>query len=248
MYVSVVIPFYNSNEYINLTLDSIFMNLDLVKEVIIVQDRGSCNPVFDSVYASKVKVILNQSRFRGAGYVRWLGVQHATGDYIAFVDADDIWSADKLPRQLDFMADNDIHFSFMGFKHFRGFYPLGNEDAILPSGPYTIDRFLKKQFVVPCLTVMLSKCAGEFVRFNTLKRRNDYLMWFQLLNDLESHGLRWSGISEVGGYHRLHSNSLTKSRLRSALDQFIFFRKCGLGNIKSSVYMVYYLFNTIGSR
>jgi len=246
--VSVVIPFFNANKYLYDTLSSVFENEEFIREVIIVQDKGSCPPIISAEFSHKTSVKVNESKYGGAGYARWLGVQQSKGDFIAFIDADDLWVSDKLPKQLDFMQRNSLDFSFMAFSHFRGDEHHDKKRPIIPKGPYTIDRFLKKSFVVPCLTVMISREVKSSVSFNTLKRRNDYFMWFQLLLKLESQNKAWAGFPEIGGYHRLHAESLTRSRIKSVIDQYVFLRKCAFGLFKTCFYMVCYLFNTLGTR
>lgn len=251
--VSVVIPFYNANRFINDAIASVQRNSNYVREILLVVDRGSDPPKLESQYSNDVTIIYNDSEKGGAGYVRWLGVQRASGEFIAFLDSDDIWSSDKLHKQIGCMKENDIDFSFMAFRHFRTCDALGvplpgGFAQQIPNGPFTLERFFKKDFVVPCLTVVISSRCLDGIHPNVLKRRNDYFMWYGLIEYIERNDMRWSGMKELGGYHRIHEEGLTSSRVKSAFHQYIFYKRCRLSLIDRMRYMIFYLVNTIGSR
>lgn len=97
--VSVVIPVFNGEKYIEATLEGVFGQTHPDIEVIVVDD-GSCDATLDilSRYGDRVRVIQQQNS--GSAAARNRGLQEATGDWIAFVDADDIWLPEKLEKQL----------------------------------------------------------------------------------------------------------------------------------------------------
>lgn len=248
--VTVIVPFHNGNKYLSFTLESIFSQQHFVIDVIIVQDIFSEAPLIDKKYKEKVRILCNGTQVGGAGIVRWIGATYATGDWVAFCDADDLWSKSKLEEQIFLMKRDGLHFSFGGFSHFRHINSgsIVNSRVFMPAAPYSLDGLLKKKFVVPCFTVLLSKKAAALVRPNKLKRRNDYLMWFNLIHDLESRNLGWGGLPVFSGWHRLHSEALTSSRVKSVQSQFVFYRSCGFNLIATFKYMMHYLYRTIGSR
>lgn len=151
------------------------------------------------------------------------------------------------------MIRHKIDFTFMAFKHFKTSDAHGqpspdNFTPHVPKGPFTLERFLRKNFVVPCLTVVISRrCLGG-IRPNTLKRRNDYYMWYGLIKYIERNNMKWVGMTELGGYHRIHTGSLTSSRIKSVFHQYLFYKHCGFGFKERARYMLSYLCNTIGSR
>ena len=100
----------------------------------------------------------------GAGVCRWLGASHAVSRWVAFCDADDLWSADKLKVQLDAMLEHGLHFSFLSFAHFRLNARLEWEPSrvLHQKGPYTLGAFLRKKFIVPCFTVVVSRWVNRF--------------------------------------------------------------------------------------
>ena len=62
----------------------------------------------------KIKIIKN-SKNLGAGISRNIGIKHANGEIIAFVDSDDFWLPDKLERQTKFMQENNYDFTFCNY-------------------------------------------------------------------------------------------------------------------------------------
>ena len=168
-------------------------------------------------------------------------------DEVTPVDCDDLWFADKCRIQLNEMHHNKLAFSFAGFTHFVN---LNDKifDPIVPHPPYTLESFFKKNFTIGCLTVMINKDLIGDVPVVYLKRRNDYGLWFHVINECISKSLKWGGIDNVVAQHRISKGSLSSSKLKSAIYYFKFLRFCGFSYYRSTIYWFYYFFNTIGSR
>lgn len=244
--VSVVIPFYNGNKYFHETLNSIAQNASMLEEVIIVVDHNSEKPCYlDSEFQLPIKVVNNFTAERGPGVCRAIGYNTAKARFVAFLDSDDLWAVGKLEMQVKLMLQSGLAFSFHAFKHFslEKEYPM-----ICPSADCTVDNFLSKAFVVGCLTVMVDKSKVPSVSANTLKMRNDYFMWYQIIKYIESRSMKWGAVNGPAAYHRLHRESLTSSRLKSVLAQFVLYRKCGLTYVGTFYYLSLYFIRGLGSR
>lgn len=92
--ISVVIPAYNCSTYIAATLDSVLAQTLPAHEIIVVDDGSSDNT--PEVVASYPKVHLIRQVNQGVSAARNTGVRQAQGDWIAFIDGDDIWHPEKL--------------------------------------------------------------------------------------------------------------------------------------------------------
>jgi len=103
--VSVVMPAYNAERFVGEALDSVLKQSHRRLEVIVVDD-GSTDGTGARVrgYGDQVQYI--QQINAGAGAARNRGLEAATGDYIAFLDADDLWRPEKLEVQLGIAARN----------------------------------------------------------------------------------------------------------------------------------------------
>lgn len=102
--VSVVLPVYNGDRFIARALDSILSQDPPPLEVIVVDD-GSTDGTADTVrrYTQAAQVSLLRQDNQGPAAARNRGIECASGDYLAFIDADDQWPAGRLRWQLDYL-------------------------------------------------------------------------------------------------------------------------------------------------
>ena len=103
--VSVVMPAYNAERFIDEALESVLNQSHQQLEVIVVDD-GSTDGTAARVQAYGDPVRYLQQVNAGVGAARNSGLEAATGDYIAFLDADDLWRPEKLDVQLEIAARN----------------------------------------------------------------------------------------------------------------------------------------------
>ncbi len=96
--ISVIIPAHNVERYVAEAIDSV-LNQTLTPAEVVIVDDGSNDRTGEiaSRYGQPVKVI--SQRVGGSGPARNLAVRNSTGDWLAFLDADDIWLPEKLERQ-----------------------------------------------------------------------------------------------------------------------------------------------------
>lgn len=113
--VSVIIPIYNSGKYLREAIDSVLAQNYRPLEVLVVDDGSTDNgPELASSYGSEVRVIAIPHR--GHPAARNAGIAASTGDFLAFLDADDLWTANKLDLQIEAFAANpslDLVFGHM---------------------------------------------------------------------------------------------------------------------------------------
>lgn len=104
--VSIIIPTYNSAEYIAETIDSALKQTYEPKEVIVVDD-GSTDNTRDIIksYVRRVKYIRKENG--GPASARNLGIKESNGEFIALLDSDDIWLPEKLEFQIKLIEDDD---------------------------------------------------------------------------------------------------------------------------------------------
>lgn len=101
--VSVIIPAYNSQNFIAKAIQSA-LNQSYANIEIIVVDDGSTDSTEEIVRSICGPIVYYRQRNHGAGMARTVGVKHARGEWIAFLDSDDVWHPDKLALQLQ-LAD-----------------------------------------------------------------------------------------------------------------------------------------------
>lgn len=111
--VSVVIPVYNGEAFVATAINSVLTQQYENIEIIVVNDLSTDNTLAVlETFSDQIRVI-NNNENKGASFSRNQGIKAATGDYIAFLDADDIWFPNKLNRQIDALTSHpDCLFSY----------------------------------------------------------------------------------------------------------------------------------------
>jgi len=111
----------------------------------------------------------------GAAVARNTALRMAKGQWIAFLDSDDLWNPEKLERQLNFMADNDYAFTYHKYEEIDENGHLLNR---IITGPEHISRIGMLSYCWPgCLTVMYNRSIIGDMRIPDIKKNNDYAMW-----------------------------------------------------------------------
>ncbi len=116
--VSVIIPAYNAERYLAEALASVFGQSRVPEEIIVVDD-GSTDRTEEVVRKHGEAIRFLKQPHRGPGAARNLGVESARGEFIAFLDADDLWLPEKLSAQLDlFRTRPNIDMAFGRVRQF----------------------------------------------------------------------------------------------------------------------------------
>ena len=119
MFVSVIIPYYKTVNYIESTVKSVLNQTYKNFEIIIIYDDNNQKD-FKFIQSLKlldkrIKIISNKKNI-GAGLSRNIGIRNCKGDYICFIDSDDLWEKNKLSKQLNFMMKNNYSISHTSYK------------------------------------------------------------------------------------------------------------------------------------
>lgn len=183
--VSIVMPSYNSADYIIESIKSVQNQTYVNWELIIVDDCSTDDTIkvvieyLKSINDQRISLI-TLSLNKGAANARNIALAKSNGQYIAFLDSDDIWLPEKLEEQIDFMETGDLLFTYT---RYYVKYENQNELSKIVSGPKVISRFLMYLYCWPgCLTVIYNKDKLGVIQINNVRKHNDYLMWLILIN------------------------------------------------------------------
>lgn len=116
--VSVIIPFYNRIDWLEQAVGSVFNQTYSNIEVIVVND-GSKENISNFLNKYSERIIYIHKKNEGPGATRNCGIEIATGDYLTFLDSDDLWLPHKTEKQLSFMLENDYIWSHTGGAYFQ---------------------------------------------------------------------------------------------------------------------------------
>lgn len=208
--VSVIMPTYNCGKYIAESIRSIQAQTYENWELWIVDDHSTDDT------AKEVEKFLGDQRIHyiylqkngGPAAARNEALRRAKGDFIAFLDSDDIWYPDKLERQLAFMNEMKCFFSCTGYRKM-------NEDGqsmntvILPhaSAGYWKTYFLSNP--IGNSTVLYDRRYFGDRQVPLIRKRNDFALWLQLLRS----GERCYGIDDVLMDYRVRSQSISSNKM-----------------------------------
>lgn len=177
--VSIITPSFNTGAYIAETIQSVLVQTYDRWEMIIVDDCSTDNTdqVVSEFTDPRIRYYKNQTN-RGAAICRNQALRKAKGDWIAFLDSDDLWMPQKLELQLQFMKQNHISFSYTRYREMDEAHTRILKEV---SGPNRITRRGMYRYCWPgCLTVMYHAKTIGLVQIRDLKKHNDYAMWLKV--------------------------------------------------------------------
>lgn len=265
--VSVIMPAYNAEKTILQSVESVFEQSYTEWELIIVDDCSTDRTVeiieafLEKRLTKDIKDydrdkhknnedpedggypqirILKNSENRGVAYSRNKGVDLAEGEWIAFLDSDDLWTPEKLEKQVKYVIDHDMKegliFTGSTFMTEKG-APL---DYILRV-PEKIDRReLQKQNVISCSSALVSRDLILKYRFpESIKTiHEDFAVWLGILDSIKYA----YGIDEPLLNYRISEASKSGKKTKAALMNWNTYRYVGLGFVQCLYYMIHYAF------
>ncbi len=211
--VSIIVPNYNSEKFLKETIDSVLAQTYENWELLIVDDCSTDGSVeiIRSYKDSRIVLYENETNC-GAAYSRNVALQKARGKWIAFLDSDDLWTEEKLEKQVAFMEENNYLFSYTDYERIdEDSNPLG--EVIV--GPKKIGR--RKMFrynYLGCLTVMYNREAlGLFQVENEIGNgRNDYALWLKISRSAKCYRL-----NETLAKYRMRTSSLSHGSFKKLI-------------------------------
>lgn len=246
--VSIITPSYNSEKYILDTITSVQQQTYDNWEMIIVDDcsiDSTCSIVEKiSIEDSRIKLI-RQEKNSGAGIARTRALHEATGRYIAYLDADDIWLPNKLKRQIEFMTDKNAAFSCTSYEVINDFGQRLNKTIhMLPKVNYV--GFLTNNLLQTVgIMVDTETVNTKYLEMPDIRRRQDAATWLQVLKA----GYECYGLDEVLAQYRRTENSLSSNKLKAVKGMWHLYRDIEHLSFPLSCYcFMRYAFLAIGKR
>ncbi len=204
--ISVVIPCYNSRRFILHTLSSVFSQKGIDMEVIVV-DNGSSDGTIEEVKRHFPSVALLHQSIPGASAARNMGLFHSQGEYVAFLDADDLWAPEKLKIQLRYLPCDFLYTDAQIFGEGDAVGKRRGEIHSCPSGK-VLEELLLNNFITTSSVLIkrdiLIKEGGFDESFYAIE---DWELWLRIAKDRE---ITFIPLPLV--LYRLHPHSLSADR------------------------------------
>lgn len=180
--VSVIVPCYNASRFVRYAVESILNQTEDDFELLLIDDSSSDNTaqILSELREidQRIEVYYNKIN-RGVSYCRNLGIEQAKGEWIAFLDADDVWYSKKLELQLELATKTSSPFVYTSYSHLD---ENGKEYEFTYSIPeQTTFKRLSKWSHISTSGVLLRKSFLSSDRFERNDLREDYYLWLRLL-------------------------------------------------------------------
>lgn len=178
--VSIVMPSYNTQQYISESIESVLAQTYPHWELIIVDDCSTDDTesaVGKYLQDERIRFLKNEKN-SGAAISRNYALREAKGKWIAFLDSDDTWEPTKLEKQIAFMEQN-------GYKFTCTDYRIQLNGQWLPyvyTSPNKITEFKMKNYCYfSTITVMYDREYVGLVQIENIRKNNDYALWLKII-------------------------------------------------------------------
>ena len=244
--VSIITPVYNCEKYLPLTIESVQAQTYENWELIITDGPSSDNT------ASIVRAYCEQdqrihlivpSKRRGIADARHNSIQNAKGEYLAFLDSDDIWVRNKLEKQIAFMKNEDYAFTY-------GNYEIIDDDGtpigkiIRNGGVVDYNKYLRNT-IIGCGSVMLDKNRIGQILQPAEDVNDDMALWCSIMR----HGIKAYPMDEVLYQYRIRDDGASSQRMKMVKSVWKVYQKQEKLSLPKSVFcFTSYAFNALLKR
>lgn len=241
MMVSIITPCYNAEKYIAKTIDSVINQTYADWEMLICDDCSTDNSCKIVEYYSKldnrIKLFKTDSNTGTPAEPRNIAIKKSRGEYIAFLDADDIWLPEKLECQLKFMNTHNYDFVYSNYEKINSEGSRNNR--IITVAKMANYHTILKSCDIPFLTALLKKNIISNFSFIS-KPKEDYIFWLQLL---KATNITAYNTNNVLALYRESENSRSSNKLQMIKNQWDILRGIeGLSYLQTTYYTLVYLF------
>ncbi len=241
--VSIIIPSYNCRDYIVETIHSVLKQTYNDYEVIIIDDKSTdgtpCLIQTALNLDERFQLVLFDTN-QGVAAARNKGIEMASGEFIAFLDGDDLWDHTKLEKQISFMKENAYPFTYT---YYEKVDPDGNPLNIKITSPDEVNyHMMLKSNYIGCSTVIYNQNTLGKIYMPDIQKRQDYATWLKILKTSD----KGYCLKKVLMFYRMRPNSISSNKLGLIQYNWQLFREVeGFGRFKSLYYLLCNIFNKI---
>ncbi|MCV9932308.1 glycosyltransferase family 2 protein [Flavobacterium sp. LS1R47] len=241
--VSILIPTYNCEKFIDKTIQSVQNQSYPNWEIILVDDASTDNTVAiikEFAQADNRIKIIELENNSGNGFARNIALNKANGRYIAFLDADDLWFPLKLEKQIKFLKDKNLPFTF-------SFYEWIDEEGNVLNKKIEAPLNLTYQQLFFCnyvgnLTAIYDVEFFGKITIEATQKRQDWRLWLTILKQIKEA----EPVPEFLAYYRIRKDSISSSKFKLIKHNFGVYRRFhGFNFMVSCILMTRFLFTQL---
>lgn len=241
--VSIITPTFNAEKFLRATIESVLNQSYQNWEMILVDDASTDKTVsIIKEFAQKdnrlklTELPINS----GNGYARNIALEKATGKYIAYLDADDLWLPMKLQNQIQFLKNNNLPFTF-------SFYDCIDEEGnslnrrVEAPLKLTYDQLFFCNYVGNLTAIYDVDFFGKIV-IEATQKRQDWRLWLTILKQIEV----TKPVPEILALYRIRKDSISSSKFKLIKHNFGVYRDFhGFNFVFSVLLMTRFLFTQL---
>ena len=246
--VSIIMPAYNAEKLISDSINSVLSQTYKNFELIVIDDYSqdqTSQVVENFILKDKRVKLIKNIKNKGVAETRNTGLNHAKGDFVAFLDSDDKWVEDKLEKQLAVLKErNDVDVVYGSYYRF-------NSDGV--KNVVKVPNLLDKKKLLKGNPIGNLTAIYNFKKYPEIRQKKigheDYLFWLEIFNS--SPDVKGIGIQEPIAYYRVAEDgkNLSGNKLKAASWTWSIYRKhLKLNLISSLFYFSIYIFRAVIKR
>ncbi|MGN9056320.1 glycosyltransferase family 2 protein [Bariatricus sp. HCP28S3_A7] len=233
--VSIIVPVYNSEQYLEETIQCVQKQSYTNWEMLLADDCSSDHSaeIIKKYAKNDHRVIyLKLDQNGGAAKARNHALERSQGQYIAYLDADDVWLPNKLERQIDFMTSNHVEFSCCDYEKIDADGTKLNKVVHMPK-TITYDQLLSNTIIQTVgVIVDLEMVDKDLLVMPDVRRGQDSATWLQMLRN----GVKFNGQNEVLTQYRRVPQSLSSNKFNAMKRTWYLYRHVEKLPLWKSVY------------
>ena len=241
--VSIVMPAYNCEKYVVEAINSILAQTYRNWELLVLDDGSKDNTLRIieefSQKDSRIKALPNGKNI-GVSATRNRGIELASGEWIAFLDSDDMWKPEKLEKQFEIVEKEAAEFLFTGSSYINEEGEAYKEIFEVPE-KITYKK-LRNQNVISCSSVLVKKKYFEHIKMEKDEMHEDYAVWLRILKL----GVTAFGVNEPLLIYRISRNSKSGNKMKTVKMTYKVFRFVGINPFGSAYFMLRHVIASVG--
>ena len=244
--ISIIIPVYNSSKYLAETIESIENQTYQNYEAIFIDDGSEDNSIetIEKYKSKNAKIKIIKLSHQGVSNARNIGIKHARGRFLTFLDADDIWFKEKLEKQINFIKENDYAFVYCNFKYISDDGTKVSKE--IKAGSKTdYNKGLQDIRILTITTMIDLNKIPKKLCFMPNVMIEDVATWWNIIRN----GFIAYGQDEVLAYYRKTKNSRSSKKYVTAFYRWKLYRNQEKLKLGKSLYCFFrYILNGIFKR
>ena len=241
--VSIIMPCYNAERYIAQSIESVLAQTYRNWELLITDD---CSTDGSVKIATKYSLLddrislLVPDEHQGIARARNMSISRARGRFVAFLDSDDIWYPEKLERQVNYMLENDLAFTYTSYELIDW---QGNpkNKTVKDAGVMSYKKYLRNT-IICCGTVVIDREKTGHFATPIIRTSEDMSLWLSIMK----RGFDAYPVPGPLHKYRITPGSASSNKINAACDVWRVYRKMEKLSLAASVFnFVCYTFNAV---